>query len=316
MVGALIKLARPHQWAKSVFVLIGPFFAVQDPASGMGWSDWHRWMAALAAAVGFSLASSGCYVFNDLADVEADRQHPRKRNRPIASGAVPEGVARVFGVVLLVVGLGLPVGVCGWLMGWGAAGGVGGIVGVYIANVMLYSHVLKRVVVVDVMSLSAGFVLRVLAGGAAGGVTISTWLLNVAFFLSMFLAFGKRLGERRTMGAAGATAARAVQEGYSDEFLRMVVVFTGGVTLVLYAMYVETRSEAYAWGALGGMNALWLTVLPATYCLMRAMLMVEKGRYDDPTELAMHDRAFQGVGAVFVALVVALVGLRVMGWVG
>jgi len=288
----LIKLARPKQWSKSVFVLIGPLY-------GFAAGQTIDWRSVAFAIVAFALASSGCYIINDIRDAEADRAHPRKRNRPIASGAVSPkagvtfaillfalaGVAATFGVAPAVA---LPT--CLWLA-------------FYVLNVTFYSIGLKRVVVLDVISLASGFVLRVLAGCAAAGVEPSTWLLNSTLFVSMFLAFGKRLGERRTMGADVA-AVRSVQSAYTDDLLRMVVVVTGVACLVTYAGYVQAQAERYTSHIFGawGFNLLWMTVLPATYGLLRCIVQVERGIYDDPTELASKDRPFQAAVALFVAL--------------
>src|SRR5690606_16191438 len=119
----------------------------------------------------------------------------------------------------------------------------------------------------DVISLASGFVLRVLGGCAAAMVVPSSWLLNCIFFLSMFLAFGKRLGERRTLGA-DAAAARGVQSVYTDDLLRMSVVVTAVATLITYAGYVQAHEEDYR----RGFNLLWLTMLPATYGLLRCIV--------------------------------------------
>ncbi|MEZ6234050.1 MAG: UbiA prenyltransferase family protein [Phycisphaerales bacterium] len=318
---ALLELARPQQWAKGLFVVIGPLYALTDDRE-------FSWWAVAAAFLAFNLAASGCYVVNDLRDVEQDRAHPRKRRRPIACGDVTPRQAGVFTAVLFLAsalfaalasvfsgGL-LPLG----SDASGAAGEAGstawwfpllvpGAVALYIANVTAYSLRLKHVAILDVVSLAAGFVLRVLGGCAAAGVEPSTWLINCTFFLSMFLAFGKRLGERRTMaadtGGTGATSARSVQSRYTDDLLRMVVVMTAVATLVLYAGYVQTRDDHYK----VGFNLLWLSILPATYALLRTILLVERGEYDDPTELAVHDRPFQAAVAVYGFLTVGAVVL-------
>jgi 4-hydroxybenzoate polyprenyltransferase len=157
---------------------------------------------------------------------------------------------------------------------------------------------MKHVVVLDVISLAAGFVLRVLGGCAATAVVPSSFLLNVTFFVAMFLAFGKRLGERRTMGD-DAAAARAVHGTYTDELLRMAVVVTGVATLVTYATYIEKQDAALF---AGRFNLLWLTMVPATYGLMRCIVLLERGDYDDPTEIAARDRAVQAAVILFAAL--------------
>jgi decaprenyl-phosphate phosphoribosyltransferase len=297
MARSLIKLARPHQWAKGAFVLLGPFYGLPDllkRVEATGGTIWGIAWDVLIVVASFSLVSSGCYVFNDLADAAQDRAHPRKRLRPIACGDVTPRQASLYGLGLIAVGfviLGLLEGAVRPL--------VMVVMGLYVLNVQGYSMLFKRIVILDVVSLSAGFVLRVLGGCAAVGIGPTTWLLNVTFFLSMFLSFGKRLGERRTMGTGEAAAtARAVQSVYTDELLRMAVVVTGVATLLTYAGYVQGKETTYQWG----FNLLWLTVLPATYCLLRCIVLLENGAYDDPTELAVRDRPFQ-VGAVLFGLV-------------
>lgn len=309
---AFVRLARPKQWAKNVFVFIGPVYGLADKGG-----DWKKLMLpAVIAAAAFALVSSACYVFNDIVDAEKDRLHPRKKFRPIASGAVGEGAARVFAVVLLALGAGMVALLSGTAAWW-----VGAMVVLYAINTNAYSMLLKRIVIADVMSLSAGFVLRVLAGCGAAAVMPSTWLLNCTLFLAMFLAFGKRLGERRVMAAAGveASAARSVQSAYTDELLRMAVVVTGVATLVIYASYVQSRdakvmaSLAHA-GLTGGgwFNVLWLTMLPATYGLLRCIVLLERGRYDDPTELVVKDwpARLAGLGFAGITLWVAWMGMR------
>jgi decaprenyl-phosphate phosphoribosyltransferase len=304
-----VRLARPHQWAKSVFVLVGPLYHLQDGLRGGMEAIGPFLFHAFVAAGVFALASSGCYVVNDLLDAERDRAHPRKRHRPIASGRVSERGAIGFCLGMFVVaGLGL------LLLPGGAAVWVGGIVAVYVANVMAYSFKLKHVVIADVMSLSLGFVLRVMAGCAAVAVTPSTWLLNATLFVAMLLAFGKRLGERRSAESAElAVRARGVQAIYSDSLLRMLVVVSAVASLLTYAGYVQAREGDYA---VGGLNLLWFTLLPAMYAMLRAITLLERGRYDDPTELAIHDRPFQVAAAAFGLSTAGLVVARVVGVIG
>jgi 4-hydroxybenzoate polyprenyltransferase len=309
-----LRLARPTQWAKSAFVIVGPLYGGAYHTPGQ--------VAAIAGAViTMSLASSGCYVFNDIRDRESDARHPRKCRRPIASGRIGVGRARTFGVLLW---LGALAGLA--LAATGAGGGLaaallGMIAALYVANVSAYSAGLKQVVILDVMSLAAGFVLRVLAGCAAVLIEPSSWLLNTVFFLAMFLAFGKRLGERRTMGEDASTA-RGVQSAYTDDLLRMAVVVTAVATLLTYASYTQSQDDRFrAMIGIGslpaeaadsgsgpgfGMNVLWLTVLPATYGLLRCIVLLERGRYDDPTVLVTKDRPMQASVAVFGLLTVGL----------
>ena len=306
--GAYVRLMRPTHWSKGVFVLLGPMVHVAerggDAVGIVG--------AALLAAVGFGFVSSGCYVVNDLLDAEADRAHPRKRRRPIASGEVGGRQALVFAGLLMLCAV---LAVVGVVVVRGLDGGVGeggarvsglvsglmvlGLLGLQAGNVSAYSWKLKHVAILDVMSLSMGFVLRVLAGCAAGGIVPTTWLLNCTLFLAMFLAFGKRLGERRTLGEEESAVARAVQAQYSSELLRMAVVVTAVASLLAYAGYIESKDAALD----GWFNLWWLTVIPATYGVFRALLLLERGEFDDPTELATHDRPTQLAVVVFGVLV-------------
>jgi len=302
LIVSLARLARPHQWAKSAFVLLGPLYGLRDlairPADAL--------LAGLLAAGVFALASSACYVVNDLLDAEQDRVHPRKRHRPIARGDVSRPQALVFAAMLvlaaaaLVFALPAPV-----------RPAVGLFAGLHVLNVWAYSLRLKHVVVADVTSLSLGFVLRVFGGCAAVGIGPSTWLLNCTLFLAMFLAFGKRLGERRTMTAAGADAAtaRGVQAAYTDDLLRMFVVVSAVGTLITYAGYVQSRDADFTLslfaGGHGRFNVLWLSVIPATYALLRSIVLVERGRYDDPTELALKDPPTQIAAAAFGVVSIA-----------
>lgn len=305
----LVRLARPVQWSKGVFVGIGPLY---------GWMDGQliSWWAVLFAFIAFGLASSGCYVINDIRDREADAAHPRKRRRPIASGAVSVRLGWWYAGALYAASAVFLLGV--WLAGSGTGAGLLALaLGAYTLNVTAYSLFIKHVVVLDVISLASGFVLRVLGGCAAVGVEPSTWLLNCTLFLAMFLAFGKRLGERRTMDVAespelgsagpgsgvegngeGAAAARAVQSIYTDHLLRMLVVMTAVSTLVIYAGYVQGRETDFLWG----FNLLWLTIVPATYGLFRTVVLLERGVYDDPTELATRDGPFQASVVAFGVL--------------
>jgi 4-hydroxybenzoate polyprenyltransferase len=180
------------------------------------------------------------------------------------------------------------------------------LLAIYWFNVTAYSFTLKHRVVIDVISLSVGFVVRVLAGCAAANVEPSPWLVNSTFFISMFLAFSKRLGERRTMGSAeGAASARTVQVKYTDDILRMLVVVTAVATLLTYAGYVQSFGLRHEQRAGPSFTLLWLTMIPATYCLLRCIVLVERGDYDDPTELASRDRPFQAAVVVFGLITVA-----------
>lgn len=290
-----LRLARPAQWSKGVFVLIGPLYGLQDMARP--WPE--VVLRALAATAAFCLAASSCYVVNDILDAEADRLHPRKRRRPVASGAITPGRAWVFAGVLVGAALSLMFVLDAAARGWTALS-----IGVYVGTVWAYSLWLKHVIIADVICLSLGFVLRVIGGCVAVGIWPSSWLMNCTFFIAMFLSFGKRLGERRTV--SDAAAVRAVQGAYTDDLLRMTVVVTAVATLVTYSGYVQDHAERFG----DGFNLLWVTMLPATYALLRCIVLLERGDYDDPTELAMHDRPFQLAALIFAAVTLVMIGIE------
>ncbi len=317
LVPSLIRLARPTQWSKSAFVLVGPVYGVGSLGADLEAAA----IPALAAAAAFALISSASYAVNDIFDAPADRHHPRKRNRPIAAGDITPPTAWTFAIVLVVLGL-----ACTWLVPTPNRWGLIATLVAYLVNVGAYSTFLKHSRIADVIGLSLGFVLRVIGGCLAVGLWPSSWLLNCTLFLAMFLAFGKRLGERRTMGDADkAAAVRAVHGKYTDELLRMAVVVTGVATLLTYAVYVQSQEAHYAWApawatapAVGteeitGFNLLWVTILPATFVLLRCIVLLEQGSYDDPTELAVRDRPFAFAAGVFVLTTVALVAWFRMG---
>ena len=300
---AYLKLARPKQWTKGAFVFLGALYSQKLFTQQGLWPS-------ITAFFAFGFAASACYVFNDLRDAEADRAHPRKRHRPIAAGIVSPKQATLFGLLLLGLAALAVAATPVWVNPAQPAATRANLllaitVVIYIVNTVVYTLRLKHAPIADVLSLSLGFVLRVLGGCAAVAVAPSTWLLNCTLFLAMFLAFGKRLGERRGFGddTAAAVAARSVQAHYTTDLLRMATVVTAVATLLTYAGYVQSQEALYT----RGFNLLWLTVLPATYGLLRCMLMVDRGEYDDPTELATRDRPFQAAAALFGLITVALI---------
>ena len=220
MFAALVKLSRPAHWPKNVFVLAPLVFAhLLHVPSAVG--------RTLVAFVCFCAASSVVYIFNDYLDRDLDRRHPVKKLRPLAAGTIPPAAALVFGA-LLVVGLFLGAS---WL-----GTGFMAVIFSYLALNALYSLGLKRVVILDVMIVSLGFVLRVLGGGAAISVEISAWLLLCTIFLALFLAFSKRRHELMLL-ADEARTQRLVLSHYNADFLDQMINVVTASTVVSYALY-------------------------------------------------------------------------------
>lgn len=220
MFTALVKLSRPAHWPKNVFVLAPLVFAqlLHVPSAVA---------RTLLAFVCFCAASSVVYVFNDYLDRDLDRKHPVKKLRPLAAGTISSTAALTFAAVLVV----------GLVLGASRLGsGFVAVILSYLALNALYSLGLKRVVILDVMIVSLGFVLRVLGGGAAISVEISAWLLLCTIFLALFLAFSKRRHELMLL-ADEARSQRLVLSHYNADFLDQMINVVTASTVVSYALY-------------------------------------------------------------------------------
>lgn len=278
---ALVRQARPVQWAKNVLVFAAPGAAgVLDSGSTL----WR----VIVAFVAMCLASSGTYYWNDIHDVEADRRHPTKRNRPIASGAVPLPVARVVGTLLLVGGVatGLVLDVQ-----------LGVVVVGYLVLTSLYSTVLKHVAVVDLVAVSAGFVMRAIAGAVVIDIPLSQWFLLCTSFGSLFIVTGKRYAELREMGDTAGETRRSLEE-YTPGFLRIVLSVSVGATLISYC--------TWAFEHMALTPSSWpfheLSIVPMVTALLRYTLVLEQGHGSAPEEVFVADRALQVSGLVWVVL--------------
>jgi 4-hydroxybenzoate polyprenyltransferase len=233
---ALVRSIRPSQWPKNSFVLAALVF-------GNKLGDRDAVLRAVLALVAFCAAASAIYLVNDLRDREEDRRHPLKRLRPLASGALQPSAAVV--ALLLLVAL---AGVLAWSLGIGFAVALGA----YLLLNLLYTFWFKHMVILDVMSISFGFVLRVVAGAEATAVQVSSWLLLCTTFLALFLAFSKRRHEI-TLLAGAASGQRPVLDNYSPAFLdQMINVCTASAVLAyaLYAVAPETVSKYHTQGLL------------------------------------------------------------------
>ncbi len=224
-VAAAARAMRPRQWPKNAAVLAAFFFALGDPTQGV---SIRQLAAVIVAAALFCLASSAVYVFNDLLDRERDRMHPVKRRRPIASGELPAGAALALGTALAVAAVTGAVAL---------SPRYAGTLGAYLVLQALYSLALKRVPLVDVIVIAAGFVLRTIAGAQAIRAAISPWLLLCAFLLALFLALCKRRGERRHLGVRERSSARPALTGYGARLLDQLIAIVASATIACYAIY-------------------------------------------------------------------------------
>jgi decaprenyl-phosphate phosphoribosyltransferase len=272
MLSAILKSARPHQWVKNVFVVAPAVFArkLADPRADL---------RTAAAFVTFCFLASAVYYANDLVDREKDRQHPTKRRRPIASGALSVGVARTVAGLLAV----------GALVGAYLLGPMFALVALsYLALNAAYSLYLKRIAFVDVACLSLFYLLRVWAGATAIEVPTSTWLLACTLLLSAMVGFGKRAHELRVAGG-DSHKQREVLGSYDPGVLRALLLALGVATTVTYAAY--TRS-AHA-QAMFKTGRLVFTVPLVAFGVWRFIHIAEsRADADSPTDTMLRDIPF------------------------
>lgn len=271
MIVALIKTLRPRQWVKNVFVAVPLFFALRL----------FDVIAVSRTAIGVALFCliSGCvYVLNDIVDAPQDRLHPRKRTRPIASGALPVGVARTFLVVAVPV-----CATAAFLLSPAYAA----VLSTYFVLNIAYTFRLKKVAYLDVLSIATFFIMRVLAGAFATGVTPSHWLLLCTFLLAMFLGFGKRAHE--LAGSAQADQQRAALASYSLTTLRVIMVVLAALVVVVYALY--TRSP-HTVATFGTDALLWTVPFPLVGIGRFVHLATTRHDAESPTEEMLRDPLF------------------------
>jgi decaprenyl-phosphate phosphoribosyltransferase len=277
---ALVRLARPKQWIKNVLVVAAP------GAAGVLGEPKALFQTAIAF-VCFCLAASGTYYLNDAIDAEADRHHPTKRFRPVASGEVSTSTAILGGVVLIVASIALS-----FLAHWQLALVIAG----YLALTVTYSLWLKQEPVLDLACVAAGFVLRAIAGGVAVGVTISPWFLIVAGSASLFMVTGKRSAELLELGD-GAPLTRAALGSYSRGFLNYVRAVSSTVTIVAYCLWAFEQSVK-----VGAPVWFQLSIVPFVLGILRYALLVERGQGGAPEDVVLGDRVLLVLGALWAVM--------------
>ena len=283
----LVRLSRPSHWLKNGFVLAALVFARKV-------TDAEAVVRAAGAFAAFCLASSAIYALNDVVDRREDAQHPSKRNRPVASGAVGGGLAVGLSVVLASAGVGLAL-----VVGRAFAA----TVGAYLVLMLAYVAGLRRVAILDVLVIASGFVIRAYAGGAAIHVEVSYWLLLCTLTLSLFLGFAKRESERVALGE-DASASRPLAWGlYTERSLAHMMTVSAGLAIVTYMLYTVSERTIrevahHEW--------MFITVLPVIYAVFRFYHMAITGRAGDPVDMVRRDPAFVVALVVWLAMVAGL----------
>ena len=276
---------RVRQWTKNGFIFFGLIFDKQlfmlEP-----------FLRTVVGFFLFCLVSSAVYLFNDIADVEADRNHPEKKYRPIASGKLPVNIALAAGLILTAIAI--PVG---YLLSPVFAL----ILTVYLAINVLYSRWLKHVSILDVMIISSGFVLRVAAGVALITVErFSPWLYMITILFSLYIGLGKRRAEMNLL-AHGASSHRRVFDGYTIPLLDQYITIVSGMTIVAYSLYTFSAPN------LPENHAMMLTIPFVVYGIFRYLQLIQVGHAaGSPDEVALKDRPLQFTVLLWGLTVIAI----------
>lgn len=291
----ILKLIRPHQWLKNVFVLIPMFF-------GGSLLDPEDIRASLLTFLAYSFVASSVYCFNDINDVEADRRHPVKCKRPLASGAVSMGTAWMLMALMFV----LAALMTALLGDRGHILKVGGVLLFYYILNICYCAKLKQYAIVDVCIVAFGFVLRVLAGGFATDITLSKWLVLMTFLLTLFLSFAKRRDDVLRMNETGEPPRKNTIR-YNLTFINQAITITASVTLVCYIMYTVSPEVVARLGS----DLLYLTSVFVLLGLLRYMqITVVDKKSGDPTKIMLRDRFTQLVVMLWALTFLILIYIK------
>lgn len=281
----IIRLLRPQQWIKNLFILVPLFF-------GGALFDLHALLQGLVAVLAFSLAASSVYCYNDIVDADADRQHPVKCHRPVASGAISPRQAYGLMALMLVLAAAVTLLIDGRNMLY-----VQLVIAFYYVLNMAYCSRLKQYAIIDVCIVAFGFVLRLLAGGLATDIELSKWIVLMTFLITLFMSFAKRRDDVLRMNETG-QAPRKNTSRYNLTFINQAITITASVTLVCYIMYTVSPEVTEHFSS----PYLYLTSIFVLLGLLRYIqIAVVDQKSGDPTKIILHDH--------FTQLIVVLWGL-------
>ena len=286
-----LQIMRPAHWTKNMFVFAALIFGKKlfGPANEVLLAIW----SAVAAFFCFSLAASSIYIFNDIIDLKADALHPEKRTRPIAAGAVGIGSAAIMSVLCAAIAL---------LGSFLLTPKFAVVILAYIVLMVLYSVLLKQVMILDCVVISVGFCLRAIAGAVVVGVLISPWLIICTFALCLFLAFSKRSGEIIHLGE-DSELFRKTLAGYTPELLAHMLDVTSGLAVVCFLLYAMDDRTFKIFGT----NNLVYTTPLVLYCIFRFSALIQKGKFSEPLHVILKDVPFQLGLALWVLSCVAII---------
>lgn len=282
---ALFRLARPWHTVKNMLVFVPLFF------SGQLFSAPGKALLAALSFVSMSLAASGTYVMNDLHDCGRDRQHPTKKNRPIASGLISKRTAALYAALLFALSLAAHAALCA-LSGAGISATAA--LAVYVACNIGYSvYGLKNTPIIDVSIVALGFVLRILYGSAAAGIEVSSWLLLTVLMGSYYMALGKRRNELRDSGEK----TRAVLRHYTDAFLSQSMYMFLTLTIAFYSLWSADVAHPHA-----------VLSVPLVVVIALCYNLDIEGDFDgDPIEVILRDKKLIALGLVYALVMLYIV---------
>lgn len=275
---AWLRAMRPKQWVKNVLVLAAPLAAGRLFETGV-------LLASLWAFISFSLVSASIYLINDSRDIEADRQHPKKKFRPIAAGEMTARTAYVLATVTLAASLAL---------GFWVARDLGITLATYWVLQVVYSFFLKHQPIIDLAMVAAGFLLRAVAGGVASGLVLSQWFLLVASFGSLFMVAGKRYSELKELGNEAGT--RASLERYTKSYLREVWSVSIAIVIMSYSLWAFEQRYAQPFGI------PWtaISIAPFTLAVLRYAMKIDQGKAGEPEDVVLSDPILQVLAVLWV----------------
>lgn len=261
----MIKLLRPKQWIKNLFIFAALIFS-------MNFLNLLYIGKATVCFILFCMISSSIYILNDIIDVEKDRQHPKKKNRPLAKGTVSIKSASIVGSLLMGAAL---------IGSFFFNQKVGIIIGLYLLNNLLYSFKIKHIVIMDIISIAIGFILRVIAGALAIDVQVSAWLLVCTFFISLFLGIGKRRSEIIILDNNAADHRKNLKD-YIPKFIDQITSIVISCTIMSYSLYTFTAYDHMY---------MMLTIPFVVYGILRYLhLAYTQDEGGSPTELVLTDK--------------------------
>jgi len=267
-------LLRPHQWLKNLILFFPPFLNGSLFSPGV-------WQKGVLPFIVFSAASSSTYIFNDLFDREADRLHPRKKHRALASGRISLLSAIILGLLLLTGSV---------LASFNLTNSFGLMLVAYLGLSFAYSASFKNIPVLDIFCIASGFVLRLFSGGEVFSIAVSDWLFLSVLLLALFLSAGKRLGEKNLLGESSNEHRKSLDQ-YPDGVLEGFMFMTGASVLMTYSIYAVTFQR------------LIYSVPLCCYGLFRYIMLIKQGASGEPTDSLLRDPQMLAIGVGWVSMV-------------